>query len=231
MSSPSRSSAEWLEADGLGGFASGTIDGVRTRRYHALLLTADAQRASRIVLVNGLEVWLETPEGSFPLSPQRYAPDVVHPEGAQRTALFGPDPWPHWMLELPNGTFNFEARRADDRIVFRPYDAVPTIAVTWNGVYEHRPEWYRNFLYLEERARGLDHVDDLASPGIFRRNFIEGEAVLALAVEERASAEKFDTMRAREQSRRANFPSRLHRAADEYLVRGDKRKTIIAGYP
>src|SRR5262249_52691395 len=31
--------AEWLEADGLGGFASGTVAGPRTRRYHALLLT------------------------------------------------------------------------------------------------------------------------------------------------------------------------------------------------
>src|ERR1700761_9553417 len=32
-------SAEWLEVDGLGGFASGTTTGIRTRRYHALLLT------------------------------------------------------------------------------------------------------------------------------------------------------------------------------------------------
>ncbi len=31
---------EWLEADGLGGFASGTVAGIRTRRYHALLLVA-----------------------------------------------------------------------------------------------------------------------------------------------------------------------------------------------
>jgi len=31
-------SREWLEADGLGGFASGTATGIRTRRYHALLL-------------------------------------------------------------------------------------------------------------------------------------------------------------------------------------------------
>jgi hypothetical protein len=28
---------EWLEADGLGGFASGTIEGARSRRYHGLL--------------------------------------------------------------------------------------------------------------------------------------------------------------------------------------------------
>src|SRR5687768_12724836 len=31
---------EWLEADSLGGFASGTVSGIRTRRYHALLLVA-----------------------------------------------------------------------------------------------------------------------------------------------------------------------------------------------
>jgi hypothetical protein len=31
---------EWLEADGFGGFASGTVSGIRTRRYHASLLTA-----------------------------------------------------------------------------------------------------------------------------------------------------------------------------------------------
>ncbi len=32
--------SEWLEPDGLGGFASGTATGVRTRRYHAILLAA-----------------------------------------------------------------------------------------------------------------------------------------------------------------------------------------------
>ena len=47
--------AEWLEADGLGGFASGTAGGIRTRRYHALLLTATAPPAGRMVLVNGLD--------------------------------------------------------------------------------------------------------------------------------------------------------------------------------
>ncbi len=53
--------AEWLEADGAGGFASGTAGLVRTRRYHALLLAATP--AGRFVLVNGLEVVGETPPG------------------------------------------------------------------------------------------------------------------------------------------------------------------------
>jgi glycogen debranching enzyme len=32
--------SEWLETDGVGGFASSTVSGIRTRRYHARLLTA-----------------------------------------------------------------------------------------------------------------------------------------------------------------------------------------------
>ena len=52
---------EWLEADGLGGFASGTTNGIRTRRYHALLLTAVTPPTGRIVLVNGFDVSVDTP--------------------------------------------------------------------------------------------------------------------------------------------------------------------------
>jgi len=39
--------AEWLETDGLGGFASGTVSGIRARRYHTLLLTATIPPASK----------------------------------------------------------------------------------------------------------------------------------------------------------------------------------------
>ena len=59
---PIDSNAEWIEADGLGGFASGTVSGVRTRRYHALLLTATTPPAGRMVLVNGFDAWVETPQ-------------------------------------------------------------------------------------------------------------------------------------------------------------------------
>ena len=58
---------EWLETDGLGGFASGTASGIRTRRYHALLLTATTPPTGRMVLVNGFEAWIETPRGRFAL--------------------------------------------------------------------------------------------------------------------------------------------------------------------
>jgi len=56
---PIDDTTEWLEADGLGGFASGTTSGIRTRRYHALLLTAETPPTGRVVLVNGLDAWVE----------------------------------------------------------------------------------------------------------------------------------------------------------------------------
>ncbi|PYQ95513.1 MAG: glycogen debranching protein, partial [Acidobacteria bacterium] len=95
---------EWLEADGLGGFASGTSSGVRTRRYHALLLTATTPPTGRIVLVNGFDAWTVTPGGAFALSTQRYAPDVLYPDGAAHIAGFTNDPWPTWEFELADGT-------------------------------------------------------------------------------------------------------------------------------
>ena len=49
-------SFEWLEADGLGGFASGTASGERTRRYHALLLTATTPPTGRMALVSGFDL-------------------------------------------------------------------------------------------------------------------------------------------------------------------------------
>src|SRR5437773_7286575 len=94
---------EWLEADGLGGFASATTSGVRTRRYHALLLTATTPPTGRVVLVNGFDAWLDTAVGSFALTSQRYAPDVLHPDGAARIVSFTDNPWPAWTFEVPQG--------------------------------------------------------------------------------------------------------------------------------
>jgi len=54
---------EWLEADGLGGFAMGTATGVRTRRYHAVLLAAATPPTGRMALVQGVEAWLRAPSG------------------------------------------------------------------------------------------------------------------------------------------------------------------------
>src|SRR3954468_17510191 len=81
---PINDQTEWLEADGLGGFASGTTSGIPTRRYHALLLAATTPPTGRMVLVNGVDAWVETPtsegSGQENLTRQRYRPGIVAPE-------------------------------------------------------------------------------------------------------------------------------------------------------
>jgi predicted glycogen debranching enzyme len=94
---------EWLEANGLGGFASGTESGVRTRRYHALLLAATAPPAGRMVLVNGFDAEIVTTAGHFALSTQRYSPGVDNPDGLTRLEKFEIAPWPRWTYAVPGG--------------------------------------------------------------------------------------------------------------------------------
>src|SRR5262245_8490476 len=95
---------EWLETDGCGGFASGTSTGIRTRRYHVLLLTATTPPTGRMVLVNGFDAWIETPAGRFELTSQHYAPDVIGGNGAQDIERFTADPWPRWTFKCDDGT-------------------------------------------------------------------------------------------------------------------------------
>lgn len=104
MTLPIDRQTEWLETDGRGGFASGTTSGVRTRRYHALLLTATTPPTGRVILVNGFDAWVETPHGVYPLTTQHYAPDHDSPDGMRYIESFTSDPWPTWIYRLPDGT-------------------------------------------------------------------------------------------------------------------------------
>jgi predicted glycogen debranching enzyme len=107
--------SEFLEADGIGGYASGPVAGPRTRRYHALLLTAVDPPARRLVLVNGIEAWLEQGATTLPLTTQRYRPDVLSPATTAPIADFTPTPWPRWTYTLPDATtLDFELFVAPD---------------------------------------------------------------------------------------------------------------------
>src|SRR5881296_1937368 len=86
-------------------------------------------------------------------------------------------------LSSRNYSFRFEAAQDGECVTFRSYDGVPAVIAYSNGRYAHEPTWYRNFLYSEEQARGLDSVEDLASPGVFEFSLSQKPAVLMLATE------------------------------------------------
>ncbi|HET7036759.1 MAG TPA: amylo-alpha-1,6-glucosidase [Thermomicrobiaceae bacterium] len=72
---------EWLVTNGLGGYASGTIAGVNTRRYHGLLVAALAPPVERVVLVGGTVEWAVYDGRRYPLSTHEYADGTIDPNG------------------------------------------------------------------------------------------------------------------------------------------------------
>lgn len=289
MAAEAAMDGEWIEPDGLGGFASGTASGIRTRRYHGLLLAATTPPTGRMMLVNGLEVWATTPSGRVGLSSHRYAPGVTHPDGAARITSFTADPWPTWTWDLGDGcTLRGEvfmthgrartvcqwtldgsapvmlevrpllsgrdyhalhhvndAFRADTRangaaVEWQPYDGVPSIRCATTGTFAAAPEWFRQHLYDCERERGLDDIEDLASPGVIRCPMAAGRAICVFEAgpfaapplaDERAVRRAVATWSAAERRRRKAFGRPRLGAADAYLVRRGGGRTIVAGYP
>ena len=53
---------EWLVTNGLGGYASGTVSGAITRRYHGLLIAALPNPLGRMMMLNGLSERLRLPD-------------------------------------------------------------------------------------------------------------------------------------------------------------------------
>ncbi len=89
------SSREWLETNGIGGFASGTISGANTRRYHGLLTAATRPPLGRITVLSKYEETLEIGGRQFELSSNRYL-DGINPEGFRYIEDFRLDPFPVW---------------------------------------------------------------------------------------------------------------------------------------
>ena len=303
---PGTDAREWLETDGLGGFAMGPVAGPRTRRYHGLLVAATTPPTGRVMLVSGLDAAVETPGGRWSLSAQRYAGDATTGDGDTHLEAFTHEPWPTWTYRLPDGTrlahelfmrpgartvfvtwrllsgadapgselrgarltvrlflagrdfhalmhenaaFSFEPQRGGGDVRFRPYAGVPAISVATNGAYQHEPYWYRRFFYEEERRRGLDFEEDLASPGTWRFELGTNEAALVLGAElggemrthvsaseavestRVPASDAVESARGVERARRAGLGDALDRAAEQYVVARGAGRTLIAGYP
>src|SRR5436309_2638062 len=92
-------SREWLETNGIGGFASSTIIGLNTRRYHGLLVAALKPPVERYVLLSKLEETLFIEGHAIDLSANR-CPGVVHPQGFKYLKQFRLDPFPVFTYEI-----------------------------------------------------------------------------------------------------------------------------------
>ena len=281
---------EWLETDGLGAFASGTSSGVRTRRYHNILMIAKNPPAERVILVNGFDAWVETPHGTFPISTQAYRNNTYWPEGHLLQRSFVSAHWPTWIYDLgeslqikqelfvpdgiqgtvirwqaigstsgvrlhvkpflsardyhsmhhKNDNMNLETRKQNVELVWQPYSDSPEIFAESNGEFESKPEWFQAFYYEKESQRGLDTMEDLGCPGEYHFELDKSDAVLLLGAQQKISnqinsagspaEDVFDIVHETELKRRQEI-SCVERSAQQYIVKRQSGKTIIAGYP
>jgi predicted glycogen debranching enzyme len=104
---PSLAALEWLETNGLGGYAAGTVAFSGTRGYHGLLAAAIRPPEERWMIVTSCEEWLVTSPPVY-LSTHQY-PGVVHPEGYKLLESF--EPWP-----VPTWTYRTAAHRVERRV-------------------------------------------------------------------------------------------------------------------
>jgi len=238
-----------------------------------------------MMMVAGLEAWVETVAGRTDLIAQQYVPDVTHP--AVTIDRFARAPWPTWTYQIPGGgritmevfvasgfartwlrwqaqdvarplvlkvrpllasrdyhglqrentTARMATTRRDDEVSWRLYADGPRIACRSTGEWHDEPSWFRQFQYNAEAERGLDHVEDLASPGVLRFVLDQGPAVAVFGTDESLGGLGDDLVGLAEQTamaerrRRATLGDELAQAADSYFVRRGAGLTLVAGYP
>lgn len=89
---------EWTVANGIGGYASSSLCGLNTRKYHGLLVAAMSPPVRRMVLLSHVEETLLTSHGEFALGNNEY-PGTIFPRGYTHLRAFNVEPFPRWAYQ------------------------------------------------------------------------------------------------------------------------------------
>jgi predicted glycogen debranching enzyme len=158
-------SREWLVTNGLGGYASGTVAGSTTRKYHGLLIAALQPPVDRVVLVNGIDETVRYLDATLSLGTNRWKSGFVSPRGFLYTESFhleGSKPvWRYaladalvekhvWMAQGENATYvQYSLLRGCG-----PVEIDGKILVNYRGFHSttHASDWQ---MHIEEVENGL----------------------------------------------------------------------------
>ena len=142
-------SREWLVADGLGGYAMGTVAGLRTRRYHGLLIPAAGGPSARMLGLAALEPVLVLGDARYRLATDEWASGAVDPRGHELLVSFALDRGvPRWRWQVGNVVLEREVAMAHGRCAVgvvhrlvradRPVVLELTPLCTWRSVHGER---------------------------------------------------------------------------------------------
>ncbi|HEV2855982.1 MAG TPA: glycogen debranching enzyme N-terminal domain-containing protein [Thermoanaerobaculia bacterium] len=147
------SGLEWLETNGLGGWAGTTVAGVHSRRHHGLLVAATQPPGRRTVLLSRLDETLHVEGDSFELSCNQF-PGIVIPRGYEHLASFRKDLFP---------VFEFEAGGVRLRKTVAAVDGENTTLVLYDALESPGPFILSLRPFLAARD---EHELATANPGI-----------------------------------------------------------------
>jgi glycogen debranching enzyme len=236
---------EWLETNGTGAFAMGTVAGLNTRRYHALLVASLKPPTERYVLLSRFEEEAVANGRTFALYCCQYPGNLVNP-GGDLLEDFRDEPCATWRYNLNGVKFERQVYlvpgrqavvvryRSDTALTLRirpflayrdyhslahanasPYAGLPPLEYRSKAAFTADPKWYFNIEYLAELDRGLDFREDQFTPGVLTIDLQPGEWTPVCA-----SIDGTDP----------TGPPSAKR--DPFLVRrADGKPTIMAGYP
>ncbi len=284
------STKEWLETNGLGGWASSTICGANTRNYHGMFVMATKPPVGRIVALSKLEETIILDNAKYELQANQFPGSIcdsglkcftkftkgifpvfqynIEEVEIEKTvaAIHGKDivvvtyevkkaPSPFTMelkplvagrdyhsLSKANDGINREVLFGDNVLTLNPYNGIPPVCIQVKGAaFKYHPDWFLNFEYKEEQARGLSFAEDLFCYGNFIVHLKQGSKLgIVISTEQYSQSDAFELL-AGEKKRREqlfeqlpiqnNITKTLALAADQFVVkRGEDLKTIIAGY-
>ena len=103
-------SKEWIVTNGIGGYASGTIANLLTRRYHGLLIAALQPPLGRTLLVSKLDETVTYANQTIPLFTNRWLGEIIKPHGYQNIEFF------HLEGSIPVWTFTISDALLEKRI-------------------------------------------------------------------------------------------------------------------
>lgn len=290
---------EWLEVNGLGGYASSTLLNCHSRKYHSLLVCADLETTERYNLLSKFdeEIILEDEDETYLLSTHYYLPDIYVTnlgKGIIKQDFCEID-YPKWtyqikdinitkelvMLHSSNSTilkytinskskrniklrlrpllacrnfhhlskensfFNPMTQEIDRGVSIKAYEKIPELLLQTTAAYEFTNDftWYKNFSYQEEKLRGYDYTEDLASPGYFTISVSNNKSLYVSASAE-VQVIDHEAHWNEELKRRKNILAKskapnkndvlvkaLEKAAESFIIKTkENRFTIIAGY-
>lgn len=179
---------EWIETNGLGGYASSTVSGAHSRRYHGLLVASLHPPVGRTVLLSKLDETIviksaEKPELSdevrIELSANQY-PGTVHPKGYRYLSAFHRDLFPE---------FCYKARGVEIKKTIASLHGENTTLILYEVVEASAPFTLELLPLSSSRDfHALSHANDsigkhyLFENGIFRTLNYQGGTELFISV-------------------------------------------------